>query len=414
MVVAAHSVLPNSMVSSPSLTSPQVKAKVDYPTRKTIAIAPSLVEISQQIKSVSVLIRSESSLGSGVIVQRQGETYTVLTTAHAVQGNAQGSAKYSAILPDENRYVATQVKPIPGIDLAVLTFKSARTYPVAVLGRSQELVEGSPVYVAGFPASSAAISQPVYTFTQGTITTHSSKPLQDGYAIVYSNNTLPGMSGGGVFNSAGQLVGIHGRADLNTKLEPTENPSIRIKTGFNLGIPIETFVRRAQEVGVTVTTTSLPAQTASVASQTVSLSGRTSKLDNSLSSPSTDFNLVRRNIENLLQLIEERYANFKKKGLAALDEPFSGAWWSRVDLETARKTLTGSEKGIQTIGTLASRDRQIPEYMAVKQHFEKCERYTLEMEAARKIKFTGFDRLDLIFVGTKTGRRLSNQEVQRF
>jgi hypothetical protein len=41
--------------------------------------------MSQQIKSVSVLIRSESGLGA--IVQHQGEIYTVLTTAHAVGGN---------------------------------------------------------------------------------------------------------------------------------------------------------------------------------------------------------------------------------------------------------------------------------------------------------------------------------------
>ncbi len=383
-----------------------------HDTRKTIAIAPSpsLVEMSQQIKSVSVLIRSASGLGSGVIVQRQGEVYTVLTTAHAVGGNVQ----YSVILPDENRYRVTQVKPISGIDLAVLTFKSDRLYPVASLGRSQDLVEGSPVYVAGFPASSAAISQPIYTFTQGVLTAHSSKPLKDGYAIVYGNNTLPGMSGGGVFNSAGQLVGIHGRADLNTRLEPTEDPSVRVKTGFNLGIPIETFVRRAQEVGLTVTAPSPPSQTASVPSQTLSASGRNSNQDESRSSLGTDFDITKRNIENLLKLIEERHANFKKKGLAGLDEAFSGAWRSRGDLEEARKMFIGHAKGTQSMGkTFESRDRQNSEYMTAKQHFEKCEKYVQEMEAARKIRFSGFDRLDLVFIETKTGQRLSTQSVQR-
>ncbi len=402
VTLAAYWVLPILIVSMPLQAGSQVN--VNH-TRKALALAPPLVQLAQQIKSVSVLIRSESSLGSGVMIQRQGEIYTVLTTAHTVQENA----KYSVTLPDESRYVVTQVKPVGGIDLAILTFKSDRIYPVAALGRSQDLVEGSPVYVAGFPASSVAISQPVYTFTQGTITTHSSKPLKDGYAIVYSNNTLPGMSGGGVFNAAGQLVGIHGRADLSTKLEPTEDPSVRVKTGFNLGIPIETFVRRAQVGGVMVKPLSAPTQTVSKSEQALNQTVNPS----ASSTSSTDFSTVKRNIENLLKLVEERYANFKQRGLAGLDDPFSGAWWSRVDLESARKMLTGNGQGTQSIGkTFEPSDRQKPDYAVVKQHFEKCEKYTREMEAARKIKFTGFERQDLVFVESKTGQRLSNREVQ--
>jgi V8-like Glu-specific endopeptidase len=34
-----------------------------------------------------------------------------------------------------------------------------------------------------------------------------------GYTIIYSAPTLPGMSGGGVFNGNGQLVAIHGYGD---------------------------------------------------------------------------------------------------------------------------------------------------------------------------------------------------------
>ncbi len=42
------------------------------------------------------------------------------------------------------------------------------------------------------------------------------------------------MSGGAVLNDKGELIGIHGKADLDTK---------EIKTGFNLGISINTFLR---------------------------------------------------------------------------------------------------------------------------------------------------------------------------
>jgi hypothetical protein len=132
------------------------------------------------------------------------------------------------------------------------------------------------------------------------------------------------------------------------------------------------------------------------------------------SSAGYEFNAAKRNIENPLKLIEERYANFQKKGVAGLDDSFSGAWWSRFDLETARGTLTGNEAGTKSLGrTFEPSARQNPEYATVKVRFDRCEKYTQEMEAARRIKFTGFDRKDLMFVETKTGRRLSNGEAQR-
>jgi hypothetical protein len=76
--------------------------------------------------------------------------------------------------------------------------------------------------------------------------------------------------------------------------------------------------------------------------------------------------------------------------------------------------LTGKERGTLSIGKkFKSGDRQNPNYNAIKQHFETCEKYTQEMEAVRKIKFTGYDHQDLVFIETKTGLRLSVQQVQR-
>jgi tetratricopeptide (TPR) repeat protein len=207
----------------------------------------SKTEIAQQIKNLSVLIKGQAGSGSGVIVQHQGQTYTVVTAAHVVSN----SIPYTLTLADEHTYTATQIKRLSGVDLAIVTFVSDRPYPVAILGSSQSLAEASPVYVAGFPAGTAAITRSVYTFTEGTLTARSSKPFADGYGMVYTNQTLPGMSGGGVFNQMGQLVGIHGRGDVDSKLETSlTNPSIVVKTGFNLGIPVETLAARGAEVGL--------------------------------------------------------------------------------------------------------------------------------------------------------------------
>jgi tetratricopeptide (TPR) repeat protein len=138
----------------------------------------------------------------------------------------------------------SSVKKLPNIDLAVVEFTSSQTYSVAKIGNSDLATEGKAAYVAGFPKTSGAINSSIYNFTDGRITANASRPLEDGYALVYSNNTLPGMSGGPVLNENGEVVGIHGRADTRAAESSSINQNIQIaKTGFNLGIPINTSLR---------------------------------------------------------------------------------------------------------------------------------------------------------------------------
>jgi tetratricopeptide (TPR) repeat protein/V8-like Glu-specific endopeptidase len=215
------------------------------------AVATTSGDIAQQVKAVTVLIQSSNGSGSGVLIQHQGQIYTVLTAAHVVPSPASSTITLSN--GQQHSVTLSDIQPIAEIDLALVRFRSDRTYAIAKVGSSQTLTEGKPVYVAGFPLNTTAITQPVYSFTDGKITARSSKPFADGYSMVYTNNTLPGMSGGGVFNSSGELVGIHGRGDVDTKLESSSiNSGIRIKTGFNLGIPIETFLQRAKALGIPI------------------------------------------------------------------------------------------------------------------------------------------------------------------
>lgn len=207
-------------------------------------------DVARQAKQVTVRLDNGITNGSGVIIQRQGNTYTVLTSAHVVEAN---DIPYSVTTADQQQYQASQARPLVNVDLAVLTFTSDRSYTPCSLASSQTATEGLPVFVAGFPVTSAAITTPVYNFTDGKVTARSSRSFSDGYAMVYTNPTLPGMSGGGVFNQKGELVGIHGRGDVDSRLEAsTINTDIRIKTGFNLGIPIEVFLQQAQTLGVTL------------------------------------------------------------------------------------------------------------------------------------------------------------------
>ena len=216
-----------------------------------IAFALSSGEVAKMSKQITVLIDSKNP-GSGVIIKRSSNTYTVLTAAHVVASKNKGEI----VTPDGQRYQLnySTVTPLPGVDLATFQFTSSSNYPVAKIGNSDQSSEGTIAYVAGFPkAKASSISSSIYNFTDGKITANASRPLKDGYALVYSNITLPGMSGGPVFNEKGELIGVHGRGDESEADIATSkiNPEVAyIKSGFNLGIPINTFLRLSAKSGI--------------------------------------------------------------------------------------------------------------------------------------------------------------------
>jgi S1-C subfamily serine protease len=214
------------------------------------AMALSAIEVGKIAKSVTVSIDSTNSVGSGVVIKKEGSTYTVLTVAHVIRNR---QAQFKLTTPDGKAYplIATNIKATSDADLAIVKFQSPTNYPIAKLGNVNTASEGSVVYVAGFPLATAAISNSIYNFTEGKVTANASRPLTGGYSLVYSNNTLPGMSGGPVFNDAGETIAIHGKGDVQESSKTSDiNDNIRIKTGFNLGIPIDTFMRLATKLGV--------------------------------------------------------------------------------------------------------------------------------------------------------------------
>ena len=213
-----------------------------------LAQALSPAEVARIARGVTVRVESQAP-GSGVIINQSGDTYTVLTAAHVVASDD----FYEVVTTDKARHTVknSTIQKFGGVDLAILTFSSGNTYRVAALGNSTKADTGTPCYVSGYPEKSIALNEVIYNFTQGTITANASRALRDGYGLVYSNATLPGMSGGAVLNSEGQLIGVHGRADTVAQAQnPDLNPDIYIKTGFNLGIPINTFLASAQDANM--------------------------------------------------------------------------------------------------------------------------------------------------------------------
>jgi tetratricopeptide (TPR) repeat protein len=176
-----------------------------------VAVGLSASEVEKIAREITVQIvdsQNPSFAGSGIIIKQTGNTYTVLTARHVAK-----EGKKQIITPDKQTYQINNIKPLSGLDLAVVEFNSIKTYSVAKIGDSEKATASTTVYLTGFPAKTAVISNPYFSFNKGQVNANGAAQ-RDGYNLIYDNKTLIGMSGGAVLNEQGELVGIHGRADV--------------------------------------------------------------------------------------------------------------------------------------------------------------------------------------------------------
>jgi S1-C subfamily serine protease len=186
----------------------------------------------------AITVRIEGATqGSGVLVKREGNRYTVLTAWHVVSGQRLGE-ELAIYTPDGRSHVLEpgSIKRVGQVDLAVLTFSSMSTYQLARIGDIKNVNSGSSVFVAGFPLSTSSVPIRLMRFLDGQVIAKAQVAIPNGYQLLYTNQTLPGMSGGAVLNGKGQLVGIHASAERADQM--SERSGKAVATGTNQGVPI--------------------------------------------------------------------------------------------------------------------------------------------------------------------------------
>ena len=134
--------------------------------------------------------------GSGFIVSPDG---VILTNAHVVQGADQVTVK----LHDRREYRAKVVGSDPRTDVAVLKI-DAKNLPVVPIGKSRNLASGEWVLAIGSPFGLES------TVTAGVVSA-TGRNLQDNQVPFIQTDVAvnPGNSGGPLFNTRGEVVGIN-------------------------------------------------------------------------------------------------------------------------------------------------------------------------------------------------------------
>lgn len=216
-------------------------------TQPYVIAANKQADVYRLAKQSTILIDGQNP-GSGVIIGKQGNSYFVLTAEHVIETEDE----YEIVTPDGARYRLdyNTVKKLPNVDLAIVSFTSDKSYSQAKMGNSDNVTEGDKVFIAGWPAPGKALPH-VYQITSGEISGICPRPVARGYRLIYTNVTRAGMSGGPIFNESGEVIGIHGLAE-GREVYQSGYEEYPIKTGFNLGIPINTFSRAAKRIDTNI------------------------------------------------------------------------------------------------------------------------------------------------------------------
>jgi len=168
--------------------------------------------------------RVQTGLGSGILVQKSGSTYYVLTNNHVVDQATTVSVKLQdQTVFDKVKVVGTDSRR----DLAVISFTSKDNLPVADLGDSSELQVGDLVLAVGNPFGFEN------TVTMGIISalgrTSPSNDVATNTDYIQTDAAInQGNSGGALVNIKGEVVGI------NTWIAAPTGGSI----GLGFAIPI--------------------------------------------------------------------------------------------------------------------------------------------------------------------------------
>jgi len=204
------------------------------PPGMTPGMPPGMEELFRQFRGMPgprsmPAPREGNSLGSGFIISADGE---ILTNAHVVDGADEIIVK----LADNSEKTAKVIGLDKASDVALLKI-DAKGLPVVQVGDSSQLEVGDWVLAIGSPFGLE------HTATQGIVSALG-RSLPDGNYVPFIQTDVavnPGNSGGPLFNTRGEVVGI------NSQIYSRSGGYM----GLSFAIPINTATSVARQLAAT-------------------------------------------------------------------------------------------------------------------------------------------------------------------
>jgi putative serine protease PepD len=192
------------------------------------AVRPAIVEIDVSGQGGRRRFQQIQGTGSGVVLDLSGH---ILTNAHVVNG----AQTITVTFADDSTASATVVGTDTADDLAVIATNARQSelHPVT-LGDSAGLRVGDPVAAVGNPFGlSGSLSTGVISGLDRTLGASSGQPDQQGLLQIDAA-VNEGSSGGGLFDTRGQLIGI---------TSALQNPDATTFAGVAYAVPINVAKR---------------------------------------------------------------------------------------------------------------------------------------------------------------------------
>lgn len=220
--------------------------------------------LQQIAQAITVRVTAGNNRGSGVLIAKSGQNYTVVTNAHVL---ADGEP-YRVQTPDGTLHEATLIQS-GAEDLALLQFSATEDYFIAEISPNLGLAEGEKVLAAGFPYDREQLQ-----VSCQEVSLLANQPIEGGYNIGYTNDIQQGMSGGAILNAQGKLIGINGKAAhavLDRAYQYTDGcptpEQLQQMRAVAWGIPIETIIVAPQLEAPAQALTGVAAQVDEMAKQ---------------------------------------------------------------------------------------------------------------------------------------------------
>ena len=212
--------------------SPILFGKIEsIPIRKILKESTEkseLYQISSLARStaVEIILPLKLGSGSGVIIEKKGSQYTILTAFHLFK-DIDTETPFTIRTADYSLYKVykERIKQIENLDLAIFTFKTDKEYETVNFSNISMLKKGDVLFSSGFVDSN-------FYFQKGELIASSKLKVKDGNQLVYTSKVVPGMSGGGIFDNYGKLVGVNTMSTSKSFKEKSFSYSIGVPNSF--------------------------------------------------------------------------------------------------------------------------------------------------------------------------------------